>query len=432
MPAKLKIKRLPVQPREKIRKIVLDPYFVVLCVMGGFAILGSTMSKDPVLPLFSAHLDTPTQLTGFIAAASTIPGILVSLPAASLSDVFGRRKFILAATFIFATAPFLYLLVSAWWQLALVRFYHGFATAIFMPVAEATIAEQFPANRGGRISDFNSATYIGRGLAPALGGFIILITNKGLPTPQNFAPLYLAVGVSGVLALAIAVLLLKESKVHSAHAAKTELSMGEMLKGWAKVATNRGSMVVTFVQSVQYYIFGVVEFYFVQYMQQVAGLNSFEIGVVMTVQIVSLIVSRPIMGRFSDRTSRRTPVVAGCIISGALLLVVPIFTQLWVFLLVSIGYGLGFAMVISSTSPIMVEVNPAHLVGTSMGFLSTMMDIGQAIGPIISGVILASVLGYTGLFSSLTLLLAASAAVFALSGIAKTKENKETVMPARS
>ena len=107
---------------------------------------------------------------------------LISLPAASMSDVFGRKKILLFATFVFASAPFLYLFVTVWWQLALVRFYHGFATAIFVPVAEATIAEQSPSKKGGRISDFNSATYVGRGIAPFLGGAILAATNFGYAT----------------------------------------------------------------------------------------------------------------------------------------------------------------------------------------------------------------------------------------------------------
>ncbi len=34
-----------------------------------------------------------------------------------------------------------------------------------------------------------------------------------------------------------------------------------MLKGWVQVATNKATLIVTFVQAVQYYVFGVVEFY---------------------------------------------------------------------------------------------------------------------------------------------------------------------------
>ncbi len=411
----------------KLRKIakVTDRYFLVLCIMGAFAILSSTMSKDPVLNPFAISLGTPADLTGVIAAASTIPGILVSLPAASLSDVLGRKKVLLFSTFVFASAPFLYLFVTVWWQLALVRFYHGFATAIFVPVAEASVAERYPAKRGERISTFDSATYVGRGVAPFLGGSILFVTNYGYHT------LYLAVGIAGVTSFIIALLLLSESKTAPAQPASAKIETGRMLRGWLEVARNRGALIVSFVQACQYYVYGVVEFYLVQYMIQVAGFNALAVSVVMGVQIVSLILSRPIIGRFSDRSSRSIPIVLGCIISGILLFFIPFTTQFPLLLAISIGYGFGFAMVISSTAPLMCELTPQSLVGTSMGFLSTMMDVGQVLGPIISGVILASVLQYNGMFISLTVLLAVSAVVFSLSGIAKAREvqNKKRVLP---
>lgn len=393
-----------------------NAYFIALCVMGAFAILGSTMSKNPVLNPFAVSLGTPTDLTGIIAAASTIPGILISLPAASLSDQFGRRKMLLFSTFLFASAPFFYLLVTNWWQLALVRFYHGFATAIFVPVAEATVAEQYPAQRGERISAFNSATYVGRGVAPFLGGAILFVTNYGFHT------LYLAVGVAGVTSFIIALLLLTKTKSATAQPLKTKVSTSEMLKGWAKIAGNKSALVVSFVQAGQYYVYGVMEFYLVQYMIQVAGLNALEVSVVMGMQVVSLIIARPLLGRFSDQYSRRLPIVLGCIISGALILVIPFTTEFAVLLAISLGYAVGFAMVISSTSPLMCDLTPSNLIGTSMGFLSTVMDIGQALGPIISSIILASVLAYMGLFSSLTLLLILSALLFMFSGLGNRKD----------
>ena len=205
-----------------------------------------------------------------------------------------------------------------------------------------------------------------------------------------------------------------------------------MLKGWLVIARNKGALVVSFVQAIQYYVYGVVEFYLVQYMIQTAGFNALAVSVVMGVQVVSLIVSRPIIGRFSDRSSRRLPIILGCVISGALLFVIPFTTQFWLLLAISIGYGLGFAMVISSTAPLMCELTPSNLVGTSMGFLSTMMDIGQTIGPIISGVILATVLQYNGLFTSLTVLLLASAGIFLFSGIAKTRTDDNYMKKTKS
>jgi MFS family permease len=231
----------------------------------------------------------------------------------------------------------------------------------------------------------------------------------------------LVVGVAGVTSFIIALLSLKDIKSITAYPAKTKLTTRQLLRGWLDVARNKGALTISFVQAIQYYVFGVVEFYFVQYMTQIAVLNALQIGIVMTAQLVSLIVSRPLMGRFSDKTSRRIPIIIGCFISAALLFVIPFTTSFTILIIISIGYGLGFAMAISSTAPIMCEATADTPVGTSMGFLSTMMDIGQAIGPIISGVILATVLQYNGLFTSLTVLLLASAGIFFFSGIAKTR-----------
>ncbi len=180
--------------------------FLALCLMGFFAILGSTMSKSPALKPFASSLGTPTEWIGFVASASTIPGILISLPAASLSDILGRKKFVLMAGFVFASAPFLYLLIGVWWELILVRFYHGFATAIFVPVAEASMAELFPSKRGERISLFSSATYVGRVIAPVLGGYILFISA------DNYHLLYLAVATAGMTALIMALPFLVEMK----------------------------------------------------------------------------------------------------------------------------------------------------------------------------------------------------------------------------
>jgi len=67
----------------------------------------------------------------------------------------------------------------------------------------------------------------------------------------------------------------------------------------------------------------------------------------------------------------------------------------------------------------MSELVPKELVGTSMGFLSTIMDVGQALGAIISGFILATNLQYYGVFPSLTFVLLFSCMVFALCSVAK-------------
>ena len=142
--------------------------------MGGLAIFSSTMSKSPVLPLFAGSLGIPDKTLGFVAAASTIVGILVSFPAATLSDFIGRRRLLLIAAFVFATAPFGYLFVHNMWSLVLVRVYHGLATAILGPIAMAAVADTYSTGRGEKMAWYSSATMVGRFLAPLLGGALIM------------------------------------------------------------------------------------------------------------------------------------------------------------------------------------------------------------------------------------------------------------------
>ncbi len=173
----------------------ITPFFL-LCVMGGLAIFSSTMSKNPALPLLIRSLGVPIGTVGFIAAASTVVGIVVSLPAGVLSDIIGRRRVILLAAAVFATAPFLYLFITQAWQLVLVRISHGLATAILGPVAMAAVADTFDRGRGERMGWYSSATMVGRFLAPLVGGALIV--------GNDFHWVYLACGLGGVLALAAA------------------------------------------------------------------------------------------------------------------------------------------------------------------------------------------------------------------------------------
>ncbi len=393
--------------------------FWTLCIMGLFAILSSTMSKNPVLPSFAASLGTPEGFwTGFVAVASTIPGILVGLPAGSLSDILGRRKVLVISSVIFASAPFLYLPINSWWQLIIMRFYHGFATGMFVPVAEALIAESFSTKRGERISLFSSMTIVGRSIAPTLGGSILFITNN------SFHSLYLAVGVAGITAFVTALPLLSEKEPTNRAGNPKSATLKNIIRGWGNVIRTRGVLTVSLIEASQYYTYGSVEFFLLKYLGEIANLDSFLQGVIMTSQLVIVMLSKPYMGRLSDRIGRRTPIIIGSIISGIPLLAIPFFTQFPVLLSLSVIYGLGFSLVTSSTPALVSEVVSIEVVGSTMGLLSTVMDVGQTLGPVVCSLILVTRLGYTGLFFSLTFALIFSCILFSLSKVTKTLEEQ--------
>ncbi|MFX1255615.1 MAG: MFS transporter [Promethearchaeota archaeon] len=385
-------------------------YFLFISFIGLFVIFSSTMSKSPILPLFAQSLmssETEMQYIGYVIAASTIPGILVSAIAGRLSDIYGREKLLLTATLIFATAPLFYLFATNIWTLMLIRFYHGFSTAIFGPVAVAAIAETYPEQKGERISTYSSVTLIGRFFAPLMGGVILYLTN------YYYYGVYLACAVSGSLGLVFALILYK-SRYHPSelvHAEeKPHFTLHEFFQGLKDAIRHRIVFVTSVIQASQYFAYGIIEAYIVLYAKDLSY-DAWVIGIMPAVLILLLVLFKPPMGSVSDRIGRQPIIFVGLLLGAIAALVMPYIINP-LFLLVDLSiFGIGMAMVISSTAAFVSDFAKEEDIGAAIGILSTIMDIGQTIGPILSGYILV-VFSYWGVFSMVGLVLILSSGIF--------------------
>ena len=361
-------------------KLKVSP-FIMLCVMGGLAIFSSTMAKNPALPLFIRSMGVPLSTVGFIAAASTVVGIVVSLPAGILSDIIGRRRVILTAALVFATAPFLYLLISQPWQLVIVRIYHGLATAILGPVAMAAVADTYEKGRGERMGWYSSATMVGRFLAPLIGGLLIF--------GDNFRWVYVADGLAGVLALVAAVRLPMASNIRSGRTAfRQQLSKYGLEISF--IFRHGGILATSGIEATQYFAYGAIETFLPIFLSEKRHFATWEIGLLFTAQIVAAALTKPIMGKLSDRYGRVPMIVTGLVLGGAataLLVVSPYYILTMALIAL---FGLGLATVTASTSALVADLSRAQGRGGAMGVLSSIMDVGQSTGPMITGVVVAS------------------------------------------
>ena len=123
-------------------------YIIQLSIIGFLAIFSTTISKNPVLPLYAASLGANDTIIGLISAISPFAGILFSFPVGVMSDHLGRRRMLSISGVVFLVAPLLYLFVTDPLMLIPVRFFHGMATAILGPVISAIIAERFASTKG--------------------------------------------------------------------------------------------------------------------------------------------------------------------------------------------------------------------------------------------------------------------------------------------
>ena len=376
--------------------------FLWLCVMGGLAIFSSTMSKNPALPLFIHSLGVDAGTLGFIAAASTVVGIVASLPAGVLSDLWGRRRVILLSMVVFATAPFLYLLVRAPWHLVLVRVYHGLATAMLGPVALATVADTFQERRGERMGWYSSATMVGRFLAPAVGGLLIF--------GEDFRWVYLGCGAAGGLALLAALQLNRLGQ--DTQPEPPGARWATMRRELRLILTNRRLLLTSGVEATQYFAFGAVETFLPLYLKEL-GWEPRVIGPLFTAQVLVTAMTKPLMGRTSDRWGRRWPIVAGLLVGAGAMVAMPWIRAWWPMAALTALFGLGVAAVTASTSALVSDLSRAVAYGASLGVLSSVMDVGHSTGPMVTGLLVAA-WGYGPAFALVAVLLTTYAAIFAI------------------
>ena len=405
--------------------------FLLLCGLGLCAIFSSTMAKSPVLPLFAQHLGASKADIGFIAAASTIIGIVTNLPAGALSDVWGRKRVILVAALVFATAPFLYFFVTTPWQLVAVRVYHGLATAIFGPVALAYVADLFQQRRGENMAWYSSATMVGRFLAPTVGGFVLSLAMLpavvALFLPLGWSParlpyllVYLGCGLSGLVALFLALRLPDLSGGAEAQRSRgAEVQRGGGVEPASTPAEKkrrprpyleRRILLTSGTEAAQYLAYGALETFLPLYALAV-GRAEWEIGLIFGLQTVTTLLTKPLMGRLSDRLGRRALIALGLLVSAAALAGVPWTASLLLLAILAMLFGLGVAVVTSSTAAFVADLAQGTAHGAALGTLGTIMDVGHASGPIVAGLLIAR-LSYAPAFAIIAVVLILAAVTF--------------------
>lgn len=373
-----------------------------MCVSGLFAIFGTTMAKSPVLPLYASYLGVGPSGIGVIASVSPLAGILCSIPAGILADRYGSKRMLLLASGIFFTAPLLYLFAATAMHLSLVRFYHGLATAIFIPVSMSVISRLYAGRKGEMLGMFSSATLLGRFFAPIAGGAVIGILASD--PRSGFHTVYVLCSAAGVIT---AIFIVKLPEDGTAESKSQRIDIGKALRD---LLTTRAILVTAVVEAAVLFSYGTFETFLPLYFIN-KGLGPYEIGAVLSAQIISVALSKPVMGRVSDRYGRVNQIIAGLVLCAISVGLIHYAYTLILGLIISVLFGLCIAVVTSATSALIADLSRKGQVSSSMGVFASVMDIGHTTGPLVSGII-AAYMGIGRVFIVSSAVLAAALVMF--------------------
>jgi MFS family permease len=118
------------------------------------------------------------------------------------------------------------------------------------------------------------------------------------------------------------------------------------------------------------------------------------------------------MGQVSDRYGRARQIVLGLLLTGVTAGLFPQTRLAPLLLVLSAGFGLGIAIASAATSALVADLAPENSRGAALGTLSTIMDVGQALGPILLGTLLMYV-SYPVGFAVVASLVIVTATLFA-------------------
>jgi MFS family permease len=368
-------------------------YFFLL---GFFAIFSTTISKTPVLPLFSQAMGADDALIGLIAFFSPLAGILFSFPIGVMSDHLGKKRLLVVSGAIFLIAPFLYLLINDPLWLIPIRFFHGMATAILGPIVSAILAEKFPLRKGEMLGQYSSATLVGRMIAPLAGGAIIsyFVFYPGL---IEYRIVYVVAALAAVPVFIMTLLYREQGS-----ATLNILPFSVFRESFLTFFSNRRLRGTAFVDMATYFAYGAFET-FLPLLLSSRGIGAYETGIIFAVQVLIIAATKPLFGRVADRVDKRIQIVAGLVLIGGSIAVIPFGISFPQFLAVSSLFGLGMSVATVATIAYVADVAQKEQIGASMGALSSIMDIGQSTGPLVTGMVI-TVAGYTsGFFLSFLL-----------------------------
>ena len=385
---------------------------VRLCAAATVAYCSYAICRVPLLPLFARELGAGPSLVGLVMGASTLTGIFVKLPAGALSDLLGRRRLLLAGALVFASVPFTYLAVSTIGLLILLRFLHGSATAIFGPVASASLSDVAPpASRGTWLSTYSTAQGAGQALGPVFAGYLI--------AAGRFDLAFVTAGVIG-----LGVPLIVTGWRAASPTPSNRGSWDEFKRGVMEVGRDRLVLVTSGAQAAQFVLHGTLSAFLPLYGREALGLTATELGWLFGVQTLTTLAVRPAIGFVSDRAGRQWVIVTGLTICSVAVFSLSFAATGAAVVAAVVVYAAGAATTTAATSAFITDVTRRARYGAAHGVFGTIYDVGDALGPIVAGVLVVAV-GYARMFQIMAAVALTMAVTFSITSRSRTIESMD-------
>ncbi len=336
------------------------------------AVLG-VASITPAFPTMTRELGITGGQVGLLITFFTLPGVFLSPVLGVMADRFGRKRILVPSLFLFAIAGTACTFISDFNFLLWMRAIQGVGGASLASINNTIIGDLYSGRRRVEAMGVNTSVLsIGTASYPAIGGALALL---GWNYP--FALSILAVPV-GILVL---------TRLKNPEPTKFQ-GMGEYLSGtWGCLKDIR--VVGLFATGIIAFIilYGAYLTYFTLHMAEKFGASSLIIGIVMSTSSLTNAVVASQLGRINRWLSLPTIIKLSFVLYALSMFLIPFMPGLWLLIIPTIIFGTAGGATLPSIQSSVAGLAPLEYRAAFMSINSTMLRLGQTIGPPLIGLV---------------------------------------------
>jgi MFS family permease len=357
-----------------------------------------------LLPLIGTELGLNYSQIGLLMTCQYAAGALSNVPGGMLADMWGKKGQLMALSLFWVGFPYLLMgFTSQYWMLLCCITLVGVGNNLWHPTAIPALARMFPERKGLALSLHGMGGNVGDALAPLAVGLMLSAYTWREIVVINIVP--------GVLMSCLILFYLGAIRFAPRHHASLDTashtddagqSLTSYIAGFRKLIKTPGLLMLTLSSSFRSMTQATLMTFLPLYLANEMHYPLFWVGASMALLQAAGFLAAPIAGHLSDKLGRRR-ILMSCYATSAGVLLLMTFaggTSLFVFLIAVLGFFLYAARPIMQAW--MLEATPKNMGGTSIGLMFGMQSGGQALAPIVGGM----VADHYGLMASFYLLAA--------------------------
>jgi len=330
----------------------------------GFGIL------SPILPKYAEEvLHTDASGLGFAYTLFAIAFAAAMLPAGYWADKIGRKQMIAGGLMLFGFTTLALAFITNVYQLAVLRILEGIGAAMEVPAAFALVIDLVPeSKRGIAMGAEGTAQLIGALSGPSIGGFVAQLG-------YNYA-FYVAAALAVTCSL-----LVWQIRAPKVVQVGEKPSLMAIFDAWRRNAKqSRALKAITTRGFVMGIVQGLWNLGLILYWYDKIGMSEAEVGLAMTIGVLTMMLGTLPFGAMSDARGRRPFILVGGAIMVAGLFLNVFATNVWhVFILVAIS-DFGGAMSNPSVGAMLADVMSKDERGRVMGAYQMIQAVGNVVG----------------------------------------------------